>query len=106
MINDEIRQVLEKGDLEGAADRVATLVAQEQDPGALPLGILLALSIAKELGQGKAPGTDTATLVQSWTAQWGESRVEQAVDFARGFLLKPKELMSLIRSRLEPSEEI
>jgi len=70
----------------------------------LHLGILLALRIAKELREGKAPGTDSAALVASWTQEHGGDVIDEAVVYARHFLLKPQELTDQIAAKLDSTK--
>ena len=64
------------------------------------LGMRLALSMALEIKEGKAPGTDTSELVAEWVDRHGQDSVEAAVGIARGFLTRPAELAKEMARRL------
>ena len=56
------------------------------------------------LRDGKAPGTDTAPRVAEWVDHFGGGSVDEAVLYARHFLLKPKELVGDIESKLDAAK--
>jgi hypothetical protein len=64
------------------------------------LGMRLALSMALEIKEGKAPGTDTSDLVEEWVERHGQDTVDAAVGIARGFLTRPGELAKELAQRL------
>ena len=64
------------------------------------LGMRLALSMAKELRDGKPLGADTAVLVAGWTATHGQDTVDFAVAIAREFLTRPDSLVKDFATRL------
>lgn len=64
------------------------------------LGMRLALSMALEIKEGKAPGEDTSELVAGWVERFGQDSVDAAVGIARGFLTKPGELAKELAQRL------
>lgn len=95
---------LEQGNLENSLQRVQSLVDSTDTPRPLHLGILLALRIAKEMSEGKDPGTDSVGLVAEWADTYGDEIVDESVVFARQFLLKPQELMGRIAKQLDPNK--
>lgn len=64
------------------------------------LGMRLALTMAKELRDGKPLGTETAALVAGWTERHGQESVEVAVGIAREFLTRPDSLVKDFSIRL------
>lgn len=64
------------------------------------LGMRLALSMARELRDGKPLGTDTAPLVAGWVATHGQDTVDIAVGIAREFLTRPDTLVKDFAQRL------
>lgn len=99
-LNDQIRKELESSSLEETHQRIKSLVDATEHPKPLHLGIQLALGIASELSQGKEPGAQTVATVAEWTKIHGTEIVDEAVMFARQFLLKPSELIRQIEGKL------
>jgi hypothetical protein len=66
------------------------------------LGMRLALSMARELQEGKPLGADTSVLVAGWVGRFGQDTVDAAVAIAREFLTRPEELFRNFGSRLGP----
>jgi len=104
-MQDQIRKEIEQSSLDDTIRRVETLLAETESPRPLHLGILLALRIGKELREGKAPGTDTEGLVAQWTASHSNEVIDEAITFARHFLLKPQELMTQIVTKLDTTHD-
>jgi len=104
-IQEEVRRKLESSSLEDSLHRVSALIAQTESPRPLHLGILLALRIAKEMRDGQDVGSSSASLVQEWTQVHAPEVVDEAVDYARQFLLKPSELASRIATQLDSAKE-
>ncbi len=100
-MHEKIRKELESSSLEDTLTRIESLVESTSKPRPIHLGILLALSIAKEMRDGQTPGTETSKLVATWSETHGADIVDEAVLFARHFLLKPQELMEQIAGKLE-----
>jgi hypothetical protein len=67
------------------------------------LGMRLALTMAKELRDGKPLGAETAALVAGWTEQHGQESVDMAVSIAREFLTRPDSLVKDFAQRLQAS---
>ena len=103
-LQDDIRKQIELSSLDESIERIETLIKARDIPKPLHLGILLALMIARELRDGKAPGTDTAPRVAEWVDHFGGGSVDEAVLYARHFLLKPKELVGDIESKLDAAK--
>jgi hypothetical protein len=61
----------------------------------------LALTMAKELRDGKPLGTETAALVAGWTEKHGQESVDMAVSIAREFLTRPDSLVKDFAQRLQ-----
>ena len=64
------------------------------------LGMRLALTMAKELRDGKPLGTETSGLVAGWVETHGQESVDIAVGIAREFLTRPDSLVKDFSSRL------
>jgi hypothetical protein len=103
-MQDEVRKKLESASLEESLERVTFLLSQSEHPRPLHLGIQLALRIAKEMRDGQSVGSSSAKLVQEWTEMHAPEVVDEAVDFARQFLLKPQELATRIAEQLPKQE--
>lgn len=86
--------------LEERIARVEKLFAEKKDPGALELGILLALKMAKEIRDGVELGSESSALVAEWSAKFPESVVEEAISNAKEFLLNSGKLAPKIREAL------
>jgi len=104
-MQEQIRKEIEKSSLDDTVRRVETLLAETESPRPLQLGILLALRIGMEIRDGKAPGTDTASLVASWSEDHSPEIIDEAVTYARHFLLKPQELVTQIVSKLDATRD-
>lgn len=103
--HENLRKEFVNSTLDDTFNRVNSLVETAKHPRPLHLGILLALHIAKEIQAGKAPGTDSAKLVLAWTETHGAEVVDEAVVFARQFLLKPQILMEQIVNNLDSGKD-
>ncbi len=88
--------------LDGMLERIEGLLHDTQDfeRFRLGLGIKLALGMAREIQQGKAPGTETATWVQAWHSEHGAETSDQVVAIAREFLMHPDRLRQAFADRL------
>jgi hypothetical protein len=87
--------------------RLDALIEETGDPERMRsgLGMRLALSLALETREGKAPGSDTSALVAGWVERYGREAVDRAVSVARVFLTQPGELAEKLRKRLVPGGE-
>lgn len=97
----EILKDMEGSDLNASLQRIESLLAQKDCPKPLHLGIQLALRIAQEMKEGKEPGAETAMLVSTWVERYGAERVDDAVAFARQFLLQPQEVRERIEKKVQ-----
>ena len=88
-------------ELRGRIERLDELIAGRED-GARGLGVRLALGIALEMREGKAPGTDTASLVGGWTERFGAETVDDSVAQARALLSDPGRMAAELQARMEP----
>ena len=104
MFTEEILKKLEKDDLPTKIARVEALLARQEAPGALELGILLSLRMGQEMQEGKALGSDTASLVVGWMEKYPHALVEEAIAHARRLLLEHTEVVEQVRSALVESE--
>ena len=86
--------------------RLDALIEQTQDSERIRsgLGMRLALSLALEMREGKAPGSDTAVLVSGWVKRFGQETVDAAVAVAHAFLTKPGELLKEFAARMPTGE--
>ena len=94
---------LDADHLEETLKRLDELLARTENLERLRsgLGMRLALSMAKELRDGKALGTDTAPLVAGWVETHGQDTVDIAVSIAREFLTRPDTLVKDFAQRLK-----
>jgi hypothetical protein len=97
MFTEEILKKLENDDLPTKIARVEALMAQNENPGALEMGILLSLRMGLEMQEGKALGTDSAELVVGWMDKYPHELVEEAISHARALLLKNTEIVDKVR---------
>jgi len=97
MFTEEILKKLENDDLPTKIARVEALMAQNENPGALEMGILLSLRMGLEMQEGKPLGTDTSTLVVGWMEKYPHAQVEEAIGHARALLLKNTEIIDKVR---------
>lgn len=89
-------------ELQERIERLDQLIGQRDD-GVRGLGVRLALGIALELREGKAPGTDTVHLVAGWSSRFGEEAVDDAVAQARALLSDPARMAKELQARMYPS---
>ncbi|NLB64501.1 MAG: hypothetical protein GX801_10435 [Fibrobacter sp.] len=101
----EIIKALENENLAESVARVEKLVAQMEQPTPLALGIYLSLIIALEIQEQQEVGTISTPKVATWTEKWGEEVMEQAVSYARSFLINPQEIFAEIKDRINVSGE-
>ncbi len=80
--------------------RVNYLLKDVEEPGAHSLGMKLALLMAAELQEGKALGSATSGLVTEWMEKYPHSIVEEAINYARQFLIKPQSLTESLSNKL------
>jgi hypothetical protein len=95
-----LKEKLEKADIQANLKRVDYLLKESTDVPAHALGMKLALLMAQEIAEGKAPGSDTSAIMAEWTQKHPASIVEEAVHFARQFLLEPQKLVDELSKRL------
>lgn len=91
-------------DLDGRIARLDRLI-EERDDGMRGLGVRLALGLARELREGRTPGSETSDLVAGWVERFGAEVVDEAVSQARVLLRDPARMADEFRRRLEPSAE-
>jgi len=89
-------------ELQERIQRLDQLINERKD-GVRGLGVRLALGIALELREGKAPGTDTVHVVAGWSSRFGEEAVEDAVAQARALLSDPARMAKELQNRMYPS---
>ena len=102
MNDDSPKAYLDAAHVPQTLERLDALIAQTENLEKVRagLGMRLALSMAMEIKQGKAPGTDTSELVAEWVDRHGQDTVDAAVGIARGFLTRPAELAKAMAQRL------
>ncbi len=99
-IPDDYRKSLEKESLDEQIKRVDELIANAKEVSAYNLGIKLALLMAKELKEGKAPGSISGETIKKWSDDYYPEFIEEVVGYAREFIIKPHELVSEIGTRI------
>jgi hypothetical protein len=101
---DELRSKLELADIKKNIERVDYLLGQSAMPNAHALGMKLALIMALELKESVPVGQKSGDLVAQWVQEHPESLVEEAIAFARQFLLAPQDLVQELGARLFAAE--
>lgn len=99
-MSEEFRERLEAGKIEENIKRVDFLLGNSKHVNAQGLGIKLALEMTLEMSEGKALGAETGDLIATWMEVHPESIVEEAIEVARQFLLKPETLATTIGKKL------
>ncbi len=100
--------MMEKND-QNAADDLQTRIErldhliQTREDGVRGLGVRLALGIAQELREARAPGSLTGELVQAWVEKFGIEAVDDAVAQARVLLKDPAKMAQELGKRLDPA---
>ncbi len=64
------------------------------------LGMRLALGMAEEIRKEIQVGSETGPLVADWAKTYEPAVIEDAIQIAREFLLKPGDMRKLMASRL------
>ncbi|WP_407457279.1 hypothetical protein [Fibrobacter sp.] len=106
MISEKDLAELENIPYEQRIERVQKLLEGKAEPRAFELGLLLALKMGQEIREGKELGSESGDLVASWNGRFPESVVEEAIAFAKEFLMNPAKLAEKIKSGvLNASEE-
>jgi hypothetical protein len=101
-MNDPTPAILDADHLDETLKRLDELLARTENVDRLRsgLGMRLALTMAKELRDGKPLGAETTALVAAWTEKHGQESVDMAVAIAREFLTRPDSLVKDFSSRL------
>ena len=89
---------LENIPYEQRIERVEKLLEGKTEPRAFELGLLLALKMGQEIREGKELGSESGDLVASWSGKHPDSVVEEAIAFAKEFLMNPAKLAEKIKS--------
>lgn len=98
MISEKDLAELEKIPYEQRIERVEKLLEGKTDPRAFELGLLLALKMGQELREGKELGSESGDLVASWNGKHPNSIIEEAIAFAKEFLMNPAKIAEKIKS--------
>ena len=98
MISEKDLAELENIPYEERVKRVEKLLEGKSEPRAFELGLLLALKMGQEIREGKELGSESGDLVASWNGKFPESVVEEAIAFAKEFLMNPAKLAEKIKS--------
>jgi len=97
MISEKDLAELENIPYEQRIERVEKLLEGKSEPRAFELGLLLALKMGQEIREGKELGSESGDLVASWSGKHPDSVVEEAIAFAKEFLMNPAKLAEKIR---------
>ena len=100
MISEKDLAELEKIPFEQRIERVEKLLEGKSEPRAFELGLLLALKMGQEIREGKELGSESGDLVASWSGKHPDSVVEEAIAFAKEFLMNPAKIAEKIKSGL------
>jgi hypothetical protein len=99
------RENLESLDLEGQVNRLRDLIQSEQNVSSHALGTLLALEMSLEIKNEIVPGSKTGHIVVEWVKIYGQELVDEAVLYAREFLVNPNKLKKGLENRLFLKED-
>lgn len=97
MISEKDLAELEKIPFEQRIERVEKLLEGKNEPRAFELGLLLALKMGQEIREGKELGSESGDLVASWSGKHPDSVVEEAIAFAKEFLMNPAKIADGIK---------
>ena len=100
MISEKDLAELEKIPYEQRIERVEKLLEGKTEPRAFELGLLLALKMGQELREGKELGSESGDLVASWNGKHPNSIIEEAIAFAKEFLMNPAKLAEKIKNNV------
>ena len=100
MISEKDLAELEKIPYEQRIERVEKLLEGKTEPRAFELGLLLALKMGQELREGKELGSESGDLVASWNGKYPDSIIEEAIAFAKEFLMNPAKLAEKIKNNV------
>ncbi|SHL74577.1 hypothetical protein SAMN05720487_1258 [Fibrobacter sp. UWT2] len=104
MISEKDLAELEKIPYEQRIERVEKLLEGKNEPRAFELGLLLALKMGQEIREGKELGSDSGDLVASWSGKHPDSVVEEAIAFAKEFLMNPAGIAEKIKRGLQKQD--
>ena len=104
MISEKDLAELEKIPYEQRIERVEKLLEGKSEPRAFELGLLLALKMGQEIREGKELGSTSGDLVASWSGKHPDSVVEEAIAFAKEFLMNPAGIAEKIKKGLQKQE--
>ncbi len=104
MISEKDLSELEKIPLDERITRVENLLKDKESPRPFELGLLLALKMGQEIREKKPLGSESGDLVASWSGKHPESVVEEAIAFAKEFLLHPAKIAEKIKAGLKGDE--
>jgi hypothetical protein len=105
MISEKDLAELENIPYEQRIERVEKLLEGKTEPRAFELGLLLALKMGQEIREGKELGSESGDLVASWNGKFPESVVEEAIAFAKEFLMNPAKIAEKIKSGMLKAAE-
>ena len=105
MISEKDLAELENIPFEQRIERVEKLLEGKSEPRAFELGLLLALKMGQELRECKELGSESGDLVASWSGKHPDSVVEEAIAFAKEFLMNPAKLAEKIKSGMLNANE-
>ena len=105
MISEKDLAELEKIPFEQRIERVEKLLEGKSEPRAFELGLLLALKMGQEIREGKELGSESGDLVASWSGKHPDSVVEEAIAFAKEFLMNPAKIAEKIKSGMLKASE-
>ena len=98
MISEKDLAELENIPFEQRIERVEKLLEGKTEPRAFELGLLLALKMGQEIREGTELGSESGDLVASWSGKHPDSVVEEAIAFAKEFLMNPAKLAEKIKA--------
>ena len=105
MISEKDLAELENIPYEQRIERVEKLLEGKSEPRAFELGLLLALKMGQEIREGKELGSESGELVASWNGRHPDSIIEEAIAFAKEFLVNPAKIAEKIKSGMLKKNE-
>ena len=99
------RENFENLDIEGQVSRLRDRIQSERNVSSHALGTLLALEMSLEIKNEISPGATTSPIVLEWVGKYGQDIVDEAVLYAREFLVNPTKLKKGLENRLFTEED-
>lgn len=86
-----------KASLEERIERIQNIISAQKNVRGFELGVLLALTMSKELRDKMQLGSASGDLVASWNGKYPDSIIEEAISCAKQFITNPATLAQKIK---------